>query len=121
MILRYYGKRCTVKSVEKALRTDFEGTGVDDIKKVLAKHGLVCQEKKQCRVSNLIDAVDDGSPILISTHRSWHYEVVYGYSKSHIFVANSAILGDCGSLWCRIPRKTFNRAFDCWGIIVSAA
>jgi ABC-type bacteriocin/lantibiotic exporter with double-glycine peptidase domain len=120
VILRYYGKRCTVKSVEKALRTDWEGTDVDDIKKVLTKHGLVCQEKVRGRLCDLTNAIDNGCPVLISTHRSWHYQVIYGYSRNHIYVANSAILGDCGSVWCRAPRKQFIAEWDRWGIVVSS-
>jgi ABC-type bacteriocin/lantibiotic exporter with double-glycine peptidase domain len=118
-ILRFMGRHCTVNSVEWELRTDFSGTDVTDMKRVLAKHGLKFIEKKRCRMTDLSRAIDDESPVLISTHDSWHYSVVFGYSKGHIFVMNPAIIGECGSLWCRVPKKEFSRVFDRWGLIVS--
>jgi ABC-type bacteriocin/lantibiotic exporter with double-glycine peptidase domain len=120
-ILRYFGKRRTVKSVERELRTDFSGTDVSDIKKVLTKHGLKSQEKNRCQMSDLTRAIDDGNPVLISTHDSWHYSVVYGYSRGGIFVTNPAIIGSCGNLWCRVLKKDFAASWDHWGIIVSDA
>ena len=62
-------------------------------------------------------AIDDGSPILISTHDSWHYSVVFGYSSTHVFVMNPAVIGECGSLWCRLPKKEFLAEWDSWGIV----
>jgi ABC-type bacteriocin/lantibiotic exporter with double-glycine peptidase domain len=118
-ILRFMGKRCIVKSVERELKCDWSGTDVSDIKRVLAKHGLKYQEKKRCRISDLTNAIDGGFPILISTHDSWHYSAVFGYSRSHIFVMNPAVIGECGSLWCRLPRKQFSAVWDKWGIVVS--
>jgi ABC-type bacteriocin/lantibiotic exporter with double-glycine peptidase domain len=118
-ILRYFGKRCTVKSVERELRTDWEGTDVADIKKVFQNHHLKPVEKKNCHISDLRKAIDDGKPVLISTHDSWHYAVAYGYSNTYIFVMNPAIIGSCGNLWCRVLKKKFLAEFDGWGIAVS--
>ena len=120
-ILRYFGRRCTPKLVERELRTNWEGTDVTDIKRVLAKHGLKYHEMKHCRMSDLKRAIDDGSPILISTHESWHYSVVFGYSDSSVFVMNPAIIGSCGNLWCRVPKKDFLASWDRWAIVVSDA
>ena len=69
-ILRYFGKRCNVKSVERELRTNWEGTDIADIKRVLGKHGLKYLEKRSCRLQDLTKAIDDGCPVLISTHDS---------------------------------------------------
>ncbi len=118
-ILRYFGKRCTVQSVEKDLRTDLSGTDVGDIKKVLQKHHLKPVEKKKCRLSDLRKAIDDGNPVLISLDDFSHYSVCFGYSNSHVFVMNPAVLGASGNIWCRVLNREFTDSFDHWGIIVS--
>jgi predicted double-glycine peptidase len=118
-ILRFMGKHCTVKSVERELRTDWSGTDSSDIVRVLHKHHLKLVVKKNCRLSDLRKAIDDGNPVLISTHGSAHYSVVFGYSRSQVFVMNPAVIGECGNLWCRVPKKEFNSTWDHWGIIVS--
>ena len=111
-ILRYYNKRCTPLSVEKELHTTYEGTAIPDIKRVLKKHGL-----KYRKIRNLKSAIDKGHPVLVSTHRHWHYSVVYGYSSSHFFVMNPS-LGQMGSLFCAITKDKFRKNWDGWGLAV---
>ncbi len=111
-ILRYYNKCCTSQSVERELRTTWEGTSINNIKTVLKRHGL-----KYRRIRNLKSAIDGGHPVLISTHKSWHYSVVFGYSSSYFFVMNPS-LGQMGSLFCGIRRKEFRRVFDGWALAV---
>jgi ABC-type bacteriocin/lantibiotic exporter with double-glycine peptidase domain len=120
-ILRYFGKRCTVKSVERELKTDWEGTHVADIKGVLAKHGLKCEEKKHCRMTDLARAIDDGSPVIVSSHGSAHYLIVFGYSDTSVWIMNPAIIGECGTLRCRVSKREFLSTWDRWGIVVSDA
>ncbi len=118
-VLRYFGKRCTVKSVENDLRTDFSGTDVSDIIRVFQKHHLKASERKHCRLYDLRNAIDDGNPVLVSVDDGSHYSVVFGYSKSCFYVMNPAIIGSSGSLICRIVKRDFSDSFDHWGIIVS--
>jgi ABC-type bacteriocin/lantibiotic exporter with double-glycine peptidase domain len=118
-VLRFFGKRCTLQSVTRQAHCDWEGTDPADLMRVLEKYGLTVQEKKHCRESDLRAAIESGSPVIVSTHSGWHYQLVYGISRYHMFLANPAIIGECGSLWCRVPRKEFGKIFDRWGVIVS--
>jgi ABC-type bacteriocin/lantibiotic exporter with double-glycine peptidase domain len=117
-ILRSKGRRCTVESVERELRTDWEGTDVTDVRKVFLKHRLKFIEKKHCRLPDVRKAIDDGNPVLISVNQGSHYSVVFGYSNAHIYVMNPAVFGGSGSIFCRVPRKDFADFWDHWCIIV---
>ena len=112
-ILRYYNKRCTPLSVEKELHTTYEGTAILDIKRVLKRHGL-----KYRKIKDLKNAIDRGHPLLISTHKWWHYSVCYGYAASGYFVMNPS-LGDMGSISCAVRRKKFKHIWDRWALEVS--
>ena len=112
-ILRYYNKRCAPLSVENELRTTWEGTAISHIKRVLKKHGL-----KYRKIRVLKGAIDEGRPVLISTHKWFHYSVVYGYSDSHYFVMNPS-LGKMGSWTCAVRKKNFKHMWDEWALEVS--
>ncbi len=109
-ILRYYNKRCTPLSVERELHTTWEGTSIPNIKRVLKKHGL-----KYRKITNLKSAIDDGHPVLVSTHGHWHYSVCYGYSSHYFFVMNPS-LGEMGRIFCAVRKKKFKRVWDEWAL-----
>ena len=111
-ILRYYNKRCSHLSVEKELRTTYEGTSIINIKRVLKKHGL-----KHRKTQNLKDAISNGHPVLVSLYDHWHYSVCYGYSPFHYFVMNPS-LGDMGSVSCAVRKQKFKRIWDGWALEV---
>jgi len=111
-ILRCYNKRCTPLSVERELHTTYEGTSIRDIKRVLKRHGL-----KYRKIKDLKNAIDEGYPVLVSTHKHWHYSVVYGYSSSHFFVMNPS-LGEMGSLSCALKKKKCKGMWDGWAMEV---
>jgi ATP-binding cassette subfamily B protein len=111
-ILKYFGKQCTPLSIERQLGTTWEGTSRRDIRRVLQRHGLKCRT-----ISNLKSAIDDGYPVLVSTHDRWHYSVVYGSSSSAFFVMNPS-LGAMGSLRCAVSKKEFRRVWDRWALEV---
>jgi predicted double-glycine peptidase len=111
-ILRFYNKHCTPLSVKRELHTTYEGTYIGDIKRVLKRHQLKCR-----KITNLKGAIDDGHPVLVSTHEHWHYSVVYGYSKTHYFVMNPS-LGEMGNILCAIRWGEFRRVWDRWALEV---
>ncbi len=78
--------------------------------RVLKRHGL-----KYRKTQNLKSAIDEGHPVLVSTHKHWHYSVVSGYSPSHYFVRNPS-LGEMGSLSCAVRKKKFKRMWDGWAL-----
>ena len=48
-----------------------------------------------------------------------HYSVIYGYSKSHIFIMNpslDATRDGVGSLRCAVNKDRFRKAWDKWGL-----
>ncbi|MGA9407188.1 MAG: cysteine peptidase family C39 domain-containing protein [Bacteroidota bacterium] len=77
---------------------------------MLKKHGL-----KYRKTRDLKNSIDHGYPVLVSTHKHWHYSVVYGYSKTHYFVMNPS-LGDMGRLSCVVNKKEFKRVWDAWAL-----
>lgn len=94
------------------MHTTYEGTSISDIKRVLKRRGL-----KYRKIRNLKNAIDDGHPVLVSTHGHYHYSVIYGYSASDYFVMNPS-LGEMGSLLCAVRKKKFKRMFDGWALEV---
>ncbi len=117
-LLRYVDYQCELSAITSELRTGRDGTNVHKIKRVLRRKGLRLSEFSGVTVAQLRQAIDSGSPILISTHSGDHYSVVYGYSRSGFFVMNPSI-GRLGSWSCFVPRNRFVRLWDRWGIVVS--
>ena len=115
-ILKYFEKKVTHRQLKGLLRTDLSGTAKDDIKRVLKQFGLRYRVVR--KVSDLRNAIDQGSPVLISTFDSWHYCVVYGYSRTHYLVMNPS-LGSMGSISVAVSRGRFLKEFDGWGLAVS--
>ena len=119
-ILRFYRKGVSFKRLKNMLRTDEDGTAVSDIKKTLKKFGLECRTLRKPSLKELKAAIDEGFPVLISTWSDIHYEVVYGYSNSHIFVMNPSVdVNGVGRLSCAVPKAEFIQAWDRWGLKVS--
>ena len=90
-VLRYFGKNVSRDSVERALRTDEDGTAVSDMKRVFKRYGLECITLRKPRITDLTACIDEGSPVIISLREGEHFSVVYGYSKSHLWVMNPSL------------------------------
>jgi ABC-type bacteriocin/lantibiotic exporter with double-glycine peptidase domain len=120
-ILKYFNKYCTYKSIERMLRTDVDGTDVSDIKRVLKRYGLSCRTLRKPGVRDLMTAIDDDCPVLISLYDSEHYSVVYGYSSGHIWVSNPSlnVLTGYGSIRCAITKSEFRNIWDKWAVVIS--
>ena len=116
-IFRYYNKRCTPKSIEKALNTDEDGTSVSDIKRVVKRYGLTCRTLRDLKA-----AIDHEHPVLISMYDGKHYGVIYGYSKNHVFIMNPSLdftRDGVGSIKCAIRKQEFNRIWDKYGLVIA--
>jgi predicted double-glycine peptidase len=122
-ILRYFGIHASVNNVARLANTDEDGTEVSNIKKVLRRYRLEYHSMRKPGLRDLKAAIDHGNPILISLYDDYHYSVVYGYSRTHIFVMNPSILpkflGGCGSLFCAVKKSDFREIWDYWGLVVS--
>ena len=122
-ILKYFGKKCTLQSVEKALRTDEDGTAVSDIKRVFKQFGLQCRTMRKPTIKDLKAAIDAGCPVLISLYEGEHYAVIYGCSRTHAFVMNpslDATEDGVGSVSVAVPLGEFRKMWDGWGIVVKS-
>jgi len=118
MVLKYFGKRCTHKSVERRLGTTIEGTSRADIVRVLRKNRLKVQVNTDISINDLKKAINAGSPVLVSLYDNWHYSVVYGISDTHVFVMNPS-LGEMGSIKVAVNKSEWRKIFDLWGLIIS--
>lgn len=122
IILNYFGKSDNYPKVERQLGTDEDGTSPSDIKRVFKKYGLKVSTKTNMTIRDLNAAINNGSPVLISICDDEHYAVVYGYSRTHVFVMNSSLDASddgVGSIKVAVPRKEFLGYWDKWGIVVS--
>lgn len=120
MIMKYYRRPGTIKSVERRVKTDATGTSIRDIRRVLQESRLHCRERRKARLGELIASIDEGAPLLVtfgSDHE--HYSVVYGYSPTHIYVSNPSIwVRGWGQILCRQSRKEFLNSWSKWMMIV---
>ena len=120
-ILLYYKKRCTPRSVEHDLKTDADGTGVSDIRRVFKKYGLECRTVRKPRLQDLKVEIDKGHPALVTTFDGEHYSVCYGYSTSGLFISNSSLgvsEDGVGALSVVGNEGKFLKMWDRWAMIV---
>ena len=118
MVLKYFGKYLSHRSVEKQLRTTIAGTNRSDIKRILRMHGLIVQINTDMDMRDLKNAIKSGSPVLVSLYDHWHYGVVFGISSTHVFVSNPS-LGEMGSIKVAVNKSEWRDMFDRWGLIIS--
>lgn len=122
IILKYFGIRRSLGTVCRYLGTDSDGTDVADIIATFKRYGLHTMTNARLTLKVLSKAIQTGSPVLISICDGEHYAVVYGVSRTHIFVMNSSLDASddgVGSIKVAVPRKEFLGYWDRWGIIVS--
>ena len=115
MILSYYGKARSIDAVERALGTDEDGTSTGQILTLLRQRKLRPRVVAQAGMKHLTAAIRGGSPVLVSLDDEGHWGVVYGFARSHVYLADPS-LG--GSLTCRVPRADFHERWDRWAMIV---
>jgi ABC-type bacteriocin/lantibiotic exporter with double-glycine peptidase domain len=122
IILEYFGIPVSYNKVFRLLGTDQDGTAASEIKRTFKKFGLNATTNVRMGIGELKKAINKGSPVLISICEDEHYAVVYGYSRTHIFVMNSSLDASdegVGSIKVAVPRREFLDYWDRWGIIVS--
>jgi len=91
MILKYYKKKISLEKIQKKLRTDEYGTDEKAIFRLLKKNGLTVKTKWNAIRRDIKKAVDKGWPILITMYEGYHWAIIYGYSKTGIFVLDPAL------------------------------
>ncbi|KAB2967366.1 cysteine peptidase family C39 domain-containing protein [Zoogloea sp.] len=122
IILEYFGFHPSLHAVCRHLGTDSDGTDVADIKATFKKYGLKTKTYARMTVKDLTRAIKSDCPVLISICDGEHYCVVYGYSRTHVFVMNSSLDASkdgVGAKTVAVPRREFGGYWDRWGIVVS--
>ena len=117
MILKYYGKARSIKAVKKALKTSKEeGTSEDDILRVFRERRLKTEVINEGGLRKLEKAINKGYPVLVwFNKKDDHYSVVYGYSKTHIWILDPVIFN---SVRPKQTRDKFKKRWKGWGVIV---
>lgn len=113
MVLRHFGLSARLPSIEKALRTDRDGTDTGPMLSYLRQRGLIARAgwmsarelKHELARGALVIAFLDGD----------HVGVVYGADHAHVFVADPA---PNRSLFSGISRSAFHARWERHGIAV---
>ena len=116
-VLKYFGKRCTSRSVERQLKTDEDGTWNKDVYRVLKEHGLHHKLHTQPTLWDLYRAIKRGSPVIVALYENTHFSVVYGFDDKHIFVMDP-LIESVADLFCAVPKSKFREIWDRWGVVV---
>jgi ABC-type bacteriocin/lantibiotic exporter with double-glycine peptidase domain len=90
-ILKYYNKKISIDKIKKKLGTDEYGTDEKAIFNLFRKKGLVVKTKWNATRKDIKKTVDNGFPILVTLYEGYHWVIIYGYSKTGIFVLDSAL------------------------------
>jgi len=114
-ILNYYGKAKSVNRIEKLLRTTDDGTDEQYIYNLFRDRGLIVFKRINVNFSFIKKAIDYyKAPILTTIDDERHYIVVYGYSKSEIFVLDPILFRP----FVKWSKKKFYQRWDYWGAII---
>ena len=116
-VLRYFGKRCTVQSVEQQLKTDEDGTWNKDVYRVLKERKLRYKVNTHAGLRDLYRGIKEDRPVIVSLYEGKHFSVVYGFSRGHIFVMDP-LIESVADLFCAVPKSKFREIWDRWGVVV---
>ncbi len=113
-ILRYYGKARSPQAIARILKVKADGVSQGPILALFRQRGLRPVIKPRATVRDIERAIRVGAPVLASVDANQHWVTVYGYSKTHIFVADPTLWAP----FCIVPRKAFLRRWDRWAMVV---
>jgi|WetSurMetagenome_2_1015567.scaffolds.fasta_scaffold197464_2 ABC-type bacteriocin/lantibiotic exporter with double-glycine peptidase domain len=118
MVLKHFGKARSFDAVKKALGTDADGTSQTAMIRLLRARGLRVSELTDNSVRAIERSIGRGSPIIAWMGRGAenHRVVLYGYSRSHIWILDPSPKNTLG---VRITRSQFRRRWGQYAIAVS--
>lgn len=93
MVAEYYGFQVEHEQVERFERNNGDGTDTGPMTRFLRASGLSVRvyKEKQARIATLIDALENGIPVIVSV-RPPHYLVVVGYDARFFYVNDPFLL-----------------------------
>lgn len=116
MILRYFGRAHSVKSIKRACKSSPEnGTSEASLRMLFKENGLRAQRINKPTLEKIRGQIDLGFPVLIAVDDSEHWVVVYGYGKGCVYLADPSFL--CAPL-SRHSIKKFRKRWDHWAMVV---
>jgi ABC-type bacteriocin/lantibiotic exporter with double-glycine peptidase domain len=121
-VLAYFGIHRSPRTIERKLRTTWEGTDASDIAKVLRAYGLVVRIHRKMSLQDIRKAIDSECPIICTTWDNEHYVACHGISNSHIFVMNPSLDASStgvGAIWCAVTKQNFKKMWDKYGMVVA--
>jgi ABC-type bacteriocin/lantibiotic exporter with double-glycine peptidase domain len=118
MVLKHFGKARSFDAVERALATDSEGTNKTAMIRLLRARGLRVSELRDNSVRTIERFIRRESPVIAWMGRGEenHWVVLYGYSRSHIWILDPAPKNTIG---VRITRSSFHTRWGGYAIAVS--
>lgn len=110
MILSYYNKISNPNQIKYDMKLlKKEGIDTEPLLKIFKNFGCTVSVNIKANISDIAKSVNNGKPILISVDDGEHWVVIYGYSKSSIYVLDPSIFS---SIKCRWEIKTFLSRWD---------
>lgn len=114
-ILKYYGKVKSINNVEKLLGTDTNGTSETALIKLFRRKGLKVSYRKTATFFTIKESIDEYvAPFLTTIDNGDHWIVVYGYSRTSIFVLDSSLKRP----FVKWSKTKFKSRWDKWGAII---
>lgn len=115
-ILNYYGKARSINNVEKLLGAYERGYASEAaIYKLFRERNLKISKRSKATIKTIKESIDEyEAPMLTTIDETDHWIVVYGYSKSSIFVLDSIVYRP----FVKWSKKRFKKRWDNWGAII---
>lgn len=114
-ILNFYGKALSINNVEKLLGTDTNGTSETALIKLFRRKGLKVSYRKTATFFTIKESIDEYvAPFLTTIDNGNHWIVVYGYSRTSIFVLDSSLKRP----FVKWSKTKFKSRWDKWGAII---
>jgi len=115
-ILNYYGKARSINNIENILGAYDRGYASEKtIYKLFRERNLKISKRNKATIKTIKESIDEyESPMLTTIDNTEHWIVVYGYSKSSIFVLDSIIYRP----FVKWSKESFKERWDNWGAII---
>lgn len=115
-ILNYYGKARSIKNVEKLLGAYDRGYASESaIYKLFRERNLKISKRNKATMKTIKESIDEyEAPMLTTIDDGAHWIVVYGYSKTNIFVLDSIVYRP----FVKWSKQSFKERWDNWGAII---
>ncbi len=115
-ILKYYGKARSIDNIDNKLNAYNRGFASEaSIYKLFRERKLKVSKRSKATIATIKESIDDyKAPMLTSIDDGDHWIVVYGYSKSKIYVLDSIVIRP----FVKWSKDKFKARWDNWVAII---